>query len=963
MRRLKIAAMLAGTSGLVFATTAFAQSSKDPATGEAPQAPSTEQPVPADPAPQAGPGIADIVVTGSRVIRNGDASPTPVTIISAEQLQTTRPATIAEGLNDLPVFSGSRGQTGNPTNSTGGGNGAANLLNLRNLGANRNLILLDGNRVPPTLTSGSVDVDMMPQMLIKRVDVVTGGVSAVYGSDAVSGVINFITDTAFTGVKAQAYAGVSQQGDAAQQDVAVAFGTGLFGGRGHFEASYEYRSDDGILRRSDRSWNRTWTIAGAGTAASPYVMLPDVRLNTVSFGGLITSGPLAGQHFVQNGVLAPFNKGTVVSACCSTGGDGAYFDSSLKAPLESHQMFARFDYDVAPEVHFHLAGVGNIKRNIQYLIPPRLTNVTLSTANAFIPAAYQSQLAASGSTFRLSELLSYSAPRSAVEAKSRQFMINAGLDGKFGNGWSWNATYIHGWTRQLSVNQATVNNQKLSAALDAVRDPATGNIVCRVELTNPGTNPGCVPLNVFGPTAASAAAIDYILDDPFYVAHTKTDDVEVGISGTLFSLPAGPVDAAISGEWRRIGYYSTSSATPGDLVNCTGLRYNCTVGGALEQTSYAPRTPVSQTVKEAAVELQVPLLKDVPLIRSLSLNGAARYTSYDTSGNYWTWKVGADWQLFDDLRVRATRSRDIRAPTLDDLYAPTSVDLASFQDRLTGQTAPVTRYSGGNPNLTAEIGNTLTLGMVYRPSWLPKVSLAVDYYNIKISNGISTLLGYNAQVQDACYASGGTSPYCALQIRPGSFSDTSPANAVTGWRVTSINLASITTKGVDVELNYRDEIAGMPFSLRALVTHQPHLIFANPGLPPLEHAGVAFATGSLYPTPKWRASLFARIQPLEALTIDVLEKWRSPYTMNDTNVSFVNPKVPSIATTNININYGVKAGGNEFNFFANVQNLFDKDPPPAAFYGFATSPGQFGGWAIGDDPVGRYFTFGVRMKL
>ena len=199
-----------------------------------------------------------IVVTGSRLVTNGNNNPTPLTVVPVQELQTVQPAMLSDNLNLLPMFSGSRSQSARPV----GSQGAVSQLNLRNLGADRNLLLFNGHRIPPTLVDGTVDADMVPQMLIQRVDVVTGGVSAVYGSDAISGAVNFIPDVKFSGLKVKAQAGISGHGDGEQQDVGAAFGTSLFDGRGHFEASYEFRHDAGIGRRSDRSWNNQWAVRG-----------------------------------------------------------------------------------------------------------------------------------------------------------------------------------------------------------------------------------------------------------------------------------------------------------------------------------------------------------------------------------------------------------------------------------------------------------------------------------------------------------------------------------------------------------------------------------------------------------------------------------------------------------------------------------------------------------------------------
>ncbi|MEZ0242382.1 MAG: TonB-dependent receptor, partial [Sphingomonas sp.] len=897
----------------------------------------------------------------------------PVVFVDRADIDRTGLSSAAEVLQRLPGSGGAlnsrfnnSGNFGNPPDGGGVGAGAAEV-DLRYLGSRRVLVLVDGlryvNGASASGIPGSVDLNSIPEAMIERIEVLQGGASAIYGSDAISGVINFITDRNFDGLKLVAQAGISDYGDAGSWRAGGAFGTELFGGRGHFEASYEYRNDSGLLYRSDRDWNNQWSIGGAGTTASPYRLVNNVRLATTSFGGLITSGVLNGQNFRTDGVLTPFVHGTSTGvACCEIGGDGAYYDASLKAPLASHQLFGRFDFEVTDDIHFYAVGSANFKHNEQFIDPPSLVNVTMSSANPLLAQQYRTQLSNAGQpTFRMSELMYQNSPRTNPQTDSRQLFFNVGFDGKFGD-FAWGVSYIHGANRQTNTIHNNLNRDRLSAALDAVS--SGGQIVCNVTVTNPGLYPGCIPLNIFGPTASNPAAVAWILGDTQSVARTRTDDFEASISGSIFNNWAGPVTVALSGEWRKLTYSQTSTA-PGTLLsNCTGLRFNCVATATQWTSTSSPRSTVSQTVKEGAAEIDFPVLKDVPFFQALNVNGAARFTSYDISGNYWTWKVGLDWHVSDSIRFRATRSRDIRAPTLDDLYAPGGSGQITNIDLLTGLNPQVPLLTGGNPNLTAEIGSTTTAGVVIKPAFLPGFSLAVDFYDIRIDNAISSQLGYNATIQRACYDSGGTSPYCALQTRPGSFTDTSPANAVTSWRNTVINIAQAKTHGIDVEANWAGEVFGRPFALRGLVTYQPKLTFITPGLTTLEHAGVAFATNALYPTPKWRVSLFVNIKPVDGLTINILEKWRSSYTMKDDPAHvWIDPHVDAIAYTNINVAFDIDGGGAKFQLFFNVQNLFNTDPPPAAFYGTQTVPGRMGGWAIGDDPIGRYFTGGVRIKF
>ena len=320
--------------------------------------------------PEAPAATGDIIVTGSRTIKNGNASPSPVTVVSTQDALRIQPAgTLADALNLLPVFAGSRGPASNPssTGTAAGGNGSANQLNLRNLGSNRTLILLDGERVPPTTFNGIVDVDIIPQLLVQRVETVTGGVSAVYGSDAVAGVVNYILDKKFVGLSATFNSGISQRGDALKLDAGLAGGANLFGGRGHVEFAYEYLDNKGIPFRSDRPALKLYGVTGAGTAANPYQLNSDVRQAGAPFGGLITSGVLINQTFGTDGVLRPFVAGqTTGTAALQLGGDGGYYDSSLIAALKAHQLFGRFDYELTDTIRFHAQVSGDLKTNVQF---------------------------------------------------------------------------------------------------------------------------------------------------------------------------------------------------------------------------------------------------------------------------------------------------------------------------------------------------------------------------------------------------------------------------------------------------------------------------------------------------------------------------------------------------------------------------------------------------------------------
>lgn len=946
-----MATLLAGGSVLALAPIAYAQDA--PA-----QDTETEQAGQDD-----GAGETTLVVTGSRVIKNGNNSPSPVTVVTTNDLLAVQPGSnLNDALNVLPVFAGSRGAGSNPSTggSASGGNGSANQLNLRNMGITRTLVLMDGVRIPPTLFNGAVDVDLIPQMLVQRVDVVTGGASAVYGSDAVSGVVNYVLDRNFNGVKVEASAGTSEYGDAEQFDAGVAYGTKI-GENAHFEASYQYHDGRGILRRSDRPWMNLVGVAGAGTTANPYQLYSNLRQKDYPEGGMITAGALANQVFHTNGVLSPFVNGVATgTAALQVGGDGGEWDSSLLQPLESHQLFARLDYDFSPAVRGYVQFSGTFKKNENYAEYVRLNNVQLTSTNPFLASAYQTTLLNAGqSTFRLRKTMSES-PRQHSISDSEQWMINAGLAGDLGAGFKWGVDYVHGRSTLKTQVENNLNNQRLAAALDAVT--VGGQIVCHAATVNPAVYGNCVPLNPFGPTSESKAALDYIFGTTNYRAVTVMDDISGNIAGSPFDTWAGPLNVAISAEWRKVSFSARSDATSENLVNCAGLRYNCTAGTTAYFLTLPANPLVSQTVWEVAGEVDVPILKDSAIGKSLNVSGAARFTRYNTSGDYWTWKLGADWHITDSLRVRGTWSRDIRAPTLYDLYAERFIVQVNGTDLLTGLSPSIPSINGGNPNLKAEIGKTITGGIVWKPT--SGLSIALDGYQIQVTDAILAVNGGETGFQNACYASGGTSPYCALQTRPNGFSDTSAANAWTAVYNGLFNISEIKTWGADLEVNYTGQLFGRPMSLRVLGAYQPHLYFRQPNVPSRDQGGAAFGPVGFSATPTYRIVAFARFSPVERITVDILQRWRNPMKLSgEDNLVWVSNRIGSYATTSLNLTYDIKPAFGDAQVFFNVQNLFDAEPPVGAFYGNGTRAGLRDGYAVGDDPRGRYYSAGVRLKF
>jgi outer membrane receptor protein involved in Fe transport len=902
-------------------------------------------------------GADDVVVTGSRVITNGNNSPTPVTVVSTAQIQQVTPSNIPDGLNKLPVFSGSSNQSNLGAAER---NFSGNYLNLRNVGAGRTLILFDGHRFPPTTTDALVDTNTIPQLLLQRVDVVTGGASAVYGSDAITGVVNFVVDRDFKGLKLNVQGGESFNGDNASYRIGGAFGVSLFDGRGHFEASLEHYNSEGIDSKLTRDYGRAvYTTQGAGTAANPYRVVTNTRLTNFSRFGIIKTGVYADQVFGGPGdTLRPFAHGTPTgSSGVESGGDGTFYDSTLQASLRSTQAFARFDFDVSDSTHFYLQATGTKSFNQFSKEENVINNLTLSADNPFLLPQYRAAMAAAGqTTFTYAKQIS-EAPRLTPTAWIKSYFAIAGLEGNIGK-FNWDLAYSHSEAWQ---DVATVNNMdfaRLFAGLDAVVAPG-GGIVCNVTLTNPGLYPGCVPINPFGERSVSQAAQDYILKDTYFHLHNTMDDFSASIAGPLFDTWAGPVKVALSGEYRSLGMDLISDAQPTDRVNCTGLRFNCKATTPVYASNVVgDQRDRHQRVTEGAVEVDIPLLANSAIAKSLNVNGAARYTHYNTSGNVTTWKVGLDWHLTDQLRIRATRSRDIRAPNLNDLYAPINVNPSGFSDLHTGITATVPVESSGNPNLKPEIARTFTVGAVYRPDWLPGLSIAIDYYDIALKNAIGNVSASTSTVQLECENSNGTSPLCSLFDRPLPFSDRSAANFPTRAYSRALNVTTLNTHGIDAEVNYGTQLGAGNLNLRGLFAWQPENSSANfPGSPTLNRAGAAGL-------PAYRFTGFVHYD-ISAFAVDIQERWHSGTSRSSNPAQvFDAPRLSANAFTDLTLSYRHKRAGGEAQLFVTVQNLFDKDPSPFVNTGAAsTVPGFFVPVTNGDDPIGRYMTAGVRFRF
>jgi outer membrane receptor protein involved in Fe transport len=953
----------------------------------------------------AGTGVESVTVTGSRVISDAANSPTPLTVVSTEQLQTTTPTNIPEGLNKLPIFYGSQtiGRAGDGTSNL-----ASNVLNLRNFGSQRTLVLLDGHRAPPSNANGTVDIDTLPQMLIQRVDVVTGGASAVYGSDAVTGVVNFILNKKLDGVKIDVNSGISNYGDAFGYKYAMAAGTSLFGGRGHIEGSMEYRSRDGLLV-FDRPYGPTlYAQVGAGTTANPFAYIPNGRRPNSTFGGLVQgcvpACPLANQQqFIGPGILGAYNPGVagardatgaVIAGTSNqnSGGDGAYSPyGQLQDASRQGAIFGRFSYDIDDTTTFYVQASGSEAYSSGWHFPMKLTPGAgqadlFYKNNPFLPAATQTQLGNNGTnpqmsvaanpavqpgnTFQLGEFLTTlgkTETNGAVNV-NRLLTVQAGVNGEFMNGrFAWDLFYTHGENR-LAVNLVNNQNyQKLYAASDAVLT-SSGTAACyaATQAATASQYSDCVALNPFGPTSVTRTAWDYFSEDTNFRQTNILDNLGASVAGTVFDGWAGPIKAALSAETRWNDYTVTTNA-PITTVNCTGLRLCSSLLPLYAQPVLAP-VKANNNVWEVAVEGDIPLVKDIGIAQSIDLNVAGRYTDYSTSGSVQTWKIGFDWNVVDSLRFRGTTSIDIRAPTLNDLFQPAQVAVGGFTDQHIVPPLNSTTFitTAGNRALVPEVSRTYTIGAVLTPDFIPGLTVSLDYFRLSMKNQIGQITASNNNVQQLCESSGGTAIYCSLYNRPLPFSDHTAFNYASGISNLNLNTASFQTEGFDLETNYgfgmSDIVDGWQgdWTVRALATYQPVLqSVLFPG-----------ATKTLTTGPKTRFTMFLNYK-LNDWSVGLQDRWLSGFSrvggpivntgpVASTANNWVNPHVRSWNVVDLNITRNFEAWGGDMSAYFVVQNLINSRPdlyPTGTNIGldYAAPPGQ--------DPMGRYFTIGLRANL
>lgn len=917
----------------------------------------TPSPVLTQVASDSEPEAREMLVTGSRVVRNGFAAPTPVTVLTREQLTIAAPGNIADALNQLPVFANSLRPSTTGSSFTGAQGNGGNYLNLRGLGPNRTLVLLDGRRMPSN-ASGWTDTNQFPNLLVASVDVVTGGASASYGSDAISGVVNFVLDSKFTGVKLTGQGGISSRGDGESYRFGAAYGGKFLDDRLRILASVDHSWNAGVfIDYGGRNWAEAgWGIIPNGSplpvGGPSQVFARDISLANASSGTTLNgTGALRDISFRPDGTPFTLAPGLLRSATVMSGGEGGRPRTNLETGLKMTNLFGRATFEVADGVELFAQGVYSDVEPFFQTSGGSLLFGTIFNDNAYLPQSIRNTMATQRVTSVPFGRFLDDIGTSFITEHSKTLSVTAGFNAKLSSTWNLSGYGAIGRIDLLRTQDPTNPIlENFYRAVDAVRSP-TGNIVCRSTLTQP--TDGCVPINLFGNGSPTAAAIDYITGSVVNEQQNEQDVAALDIRGDLFQLPAGPLSIAAGVEYRRESIVQVTDPISRSTISNANIRgmppaFVGRVGGFFVNN---PQNLAGEfNVKEGYVEIAVPVFREAPFAYSLDLNGAIRYADYSTVGGATTWKVGLTYAPIQSLRFRGALSRDIRAPNLSELFTAQQIFIGvQVRDPFTNNSlVAVTRVSTGNLNLDAETADNLTAGVVFSPEFAPGLSLSVDYYDVKIKSAIIPATAQS--IVDFCFQ--GDTAICGLITRD--------AGIITQVRTPTLNVAEFRASGWDIEASYSFDVGGGRAGLRALATVIDQFTETNAGLT-LNRAGELGPTNGV-PNLRITASATYKLDDfgvfLQGRYIGA-GKYNNSFTT--ALLSEADNSIEGVFYADMTVTYDLdlKMAKNT-QLFLTVNNLLGRDPPVVP-----TGPTTFPRPTNGNfyDVIGRYFTMGVRATF
>ncbi len=919
-----------------------------------------------------------IVVTGSRIRRTGIDAPTPTVVVGEELIEAKGITNIVDLLNEMPQIS-----TGfsNANTSFSFGNIGLNQVDLRNLGVRRTLTLVNGRRragTPDDSNFLAFDLTGIPTALIQRVDIQTGGTSAVYGADAVAGVVNIILKDDFEGVEAFANYGVSGEGDYTTRSYGATFGANYDRGNAVFHVS---RSENSELKRIDRGLDDRYGFVsnpdntGPNDGIPARIPLRDLKFAYFGIPTITTVLPYgAGDSYTDvifdSGLndFRPINAGPrgVIDGSFSQGEGGDQAQDTLIAPTERTSIYGKADYDLTDNVTvFAEAIFADITARDRIGPVFDVFSTFISVDNPYMPDAVRQTLIDNDL-----DGFSYARQhdefgRRGTDINRKYYSIAGGLEGTFGDSWEWSAVYEFGKSQTTNRNLNDRLDERWFEASDAIRDPDTGQIVCRSEDARAR---GCVPVNPFGVGTISQGAVDYIRADHTTTTDTSQTLVQGLISGDLFDLPAGAVKVVAGAEYRN------------DKIDFRpSYVWENALGFFASQFS-----PVNESneVKEAFAEVLVPILADKPFFETLEVEGAFRVADYERAGTVNSWKIAGQWAPIRDVRFRVTRAKAVRAPSLGELFDPGSRGAAGLDDPcdpllLDSGTSnrrancaalgldpdtynPDTRrvttlvFTTGNPDLDVETADTFTAGVIVRPSFVPGLAISADYYKIDLAGGISRIGAQ--QTLDNCV------DLPTLDNQFCEFIDRGADGNIDEVLDSYINVSGFEVEGVDFVVNYQTALSDIfggdgdlgSLRINAVANYTKDNIFIDRDLvtgeeTPFDNAGESdnpkfrFTGTATYTNGPWQVNWSSRYIDSTVTNNDLADP------QEDVG-RFYN--IPSVWYHDLSMAFDIN---DTFRLNGGVRNLFDTSPRDHPF----TARGS----SAYDDLIGRFFFIGATVKL
>ena len=918
-----------------------------------------------------------IVVSASRITTAGFDAPTPTTVIDAKELEQKAEPSIINTLAEMPSINASLTQKAVASGTTI----SSATLDPRHLGANRALVLLDGQRFIGATLDGVVDINQIPQQLVKRVDVVTGGASASWGSNAVSGVVNFVLDNQFSGFKANMNGGITTYGDDPTGQVQVAAGSDLFGGRGHIVVAGDFTYDGGVRNVGNRPWYTAEKVIPRSIAATPagqpqYIRSSGVYEDQVNSGGIITAGPLKGTYFGPNASVSQFTYGSLVADPFMLGGTQVDLGRNLDLASEYKRgnLYGRFSYNLNDNTQVWVTGMWNqVRGRVDVLNNLTFTgSLTVQCDNAYLPAQVSAACATNKITNFAFGTSSGDIPASFAINSRTMNRVAAGADGEMqilGSKWTWDAWAEHAVNSVTTRTTGTTLTPLYNVAIDAVRN-TNGQVVCRSALAQSN---GCIPLDIIGTGVADPLAIKWVTgsgQQPLRRVSQRQEAASFSMNGEPLSDWAGPVDVATGAEYREEAY--TVPLFDALSVGNGGNPLLSAAGNNWFQNNGQPGSG-NYHVVEAFIEAGVPLF-DSKQFGTANLDISGREEKFSTAGWFSTWKVGATWQTpFEGLRMRSLMSRDTRAPGLDELFAPVATGKNTVVDDFApnaGKTFTVANQTGGNRALKPEHSTNTQIGFVYQPDWFPGFNASVDYWRINIKQAVTTLTPQ--QTIDTCF--NGNTSVCANIFRGAN-------GVITQINTQNFNLASVKEDGFDYEVSYHTALddmlpevlhSGAQLGLRALAGEVSSYV-TDSGIFGLL---ATYTVGQLQQSQSDTTTNHWRILGTETLDFDhwglsLTERWTSSGVLGRNYIQCTSGcPVSTVANPTINNNFVpstfyLDVGGHysltdATEVYFKVDNVADAPPTLAPPFNGRTNINQDG--ATGE-LLGRRFLAGVRVRI